>query len=249
MPGGGKLLVETRNVTLDDAYVAENPDAMVGDSVMLAVSDTGSGRAAETLARVFEPFFTTKARGKGTVLGLAMVYGFIRQSNGHIKVVSDVGRGTSFRLHLPRSDGPGEVTAAARATGMVGGNERILVVEDELRVRSVVAEQLESLGYAVSQAAEGMAGLAAFEAAAEPYDLLLTDVMMPGSLGGRGLADEVIRRWPKTRIVLMSGFAESAIARDGRLEDGTPLLSKPFHKTDLARIVRRALDSSARTHA
>ena len=220
MPDGGTLLIETRNVTLDDAYAAQNPDATAGDYVVLAVTDTGSGMSAETVARIFEPFFTTKELGKGTGLGLSMVYGFIKQSNGHIKVVSEVDRGTSFQLHLPRTDAPQEVTAALPGAGVVGGSERVLVVEDEPEVRSVVVQQLQSLGYAVSQAPDGALGLAYFEAAEQPYDLLLTDVMMPGSLNGKALADEVVRRWPITKIVFMSGYAENIIVRDGPFDAG-----------------------------
>ena len=244
MPDGGTLVIETLNVTLDDEYVAQNPDATVGDYVVLAVTDTGSGMSAETVARIFEPFFTTKELGKGTGLGLSMVYGFIKQSNGHIKVVSDLGRGTCFRLHLPRADGPQEVTAELPVTSLAGGRERVLVVEDEPGVRSVVVQQLLSLGYAVSQASDGAAGLACFETAAQPYDLLLTDVMMPGPLNGKTLSDAVVRRWPITKVVFMSGYAENMIVRDGRVDAGVLLLSKPFHKADLARIVRQALDGS-----
>jgi CheY-like chemotaxis protein len=172
-----------------------------------------------------------------------MVYGFIKQSRGHIKIESEVGRGTSFTLCLPRTeDAPGET--AVRQKPLIGGSERILVVEDEPQVRASVVRQLQSLGYAVSQAPDGGAGLAAFEAAAEPYDLLLTDVMMPGALNGKGLAEAVARRWPAARIVFMSGYAENAIVHEGRLDAGTVLLSKPFRKGDLAQIVRHTLDGA-----
>jgi PAS domain S-box-containing protein len=242
MPDGGKLLIETSNVTLDDAYVAENSDAKTGDYVVLAVTDTGSGMSAETMARVFEPFFTTKELGKGTGLGLSMVYGFVKQSHGHIKIVSEPGHGTSFRLHLPRNDGSQEGAPELTVTRAVGGRERVLVVEDEPEVRAAVVQQLQSLGYAVSQAADGAAGLASFETSARPYDLLLTDVMMPGRLNGKTLSDEVVRRWPLTKVIFMSGYSENMIVRDGRIDAGTFLLSKPFHKTDLADIMRQAFD-------
>ncbi len=244
MPDGGRLLIETRNVTLDDAYVARHPDASAGDHVVLAVTDTGSGMPAETVARVFEPFFTTKDVGKGTGLGLSMVYGFIKQSNGHIEIVSDVGHGTCVKLYLPRSDGPQEPATVRPGTRMVGGRERILVVEDEPQVRAAVVEQLQDLGYTVSQSPDGPTALASCETMAQPYDLLLTDVMMPGPFNGKGLADRVARRWPTTKIVFMSGYAENVIVRDGHVDEGALLLSKPFNKKGLALIVRQALDGA-----
>src|SRR5476649_2158860 len=241
MPDGGKLLIETRNVTLDDDYVARNPDAATGDYAMLAITDTGNGMPPHVLAKVFEPFFTTKGVGKGTGLGLSMVYGFITQSDGHIKIESEVGRGTSFKLYLPRNDGPKEETVVRQTSALPGGTERILVVEDDAQVRSNVVHQLQSLGYVVSHAPDGTAGIAACEAAPQPYDLLLTDVMMPGPLNGKRLADEVKRQWPATKIVFMSGYAENAIVHNGRLDDGVILLDKPFRKADLAQIIRQVL--------
>jgi PAS domain S-box-containing protein len=244
MPDGGQLRIETRNVTLDADYVARNLDAAVGDYVALAVTDTGSGMAPETLAKVFEPFFTTKEVGKGTGLGLSMVHGFIKQSNGHIKVASELGRGTCFTLYLPRDVSVHEESAIPRAPKLIGGRERILVVEDEAQVLASVVQRLQSLGYSVCPALDGAAGLACFEAAAVPYDLLLTDVMMPGQLNGKALAEAVLERWPATNVVFMSGYSEETISHDGRLDAGTLLLSKPFHKNDLAQIVRKALDAA-----
>jgi PAS domain S-box-containing protein len=242
MPEGGKLLIETRNIALDDAYVARHPDAAVGDHVMLSISDTGTGMPPEVLAKVFEPFFTTKGVGKGTGLGLSMVYGFVKQSNGHITIDSEVGRGTSFKLYLPRSVGIEEDTAAGQQTSVPGGDERILVVEDNAQVRASVVKQLQHMGYSVAEAPDGSAGLAAFEAAESAYDLLLTDVVMPGPLSGKALADEVALRWPKTKIVFMSGYSADAITHHGRLQPGVQLLSKPFRKNDLATIIRHMLD-------
>ncbi len=244
MPGGGKLLIETRNVTLDQDNVTDATDVEPGDYAMLAVTDTGSGMPAETLAKVFEPFFTTKDVGKGTGLGLSMVYGFIKQSHGHITIQSAVGRGTTFKLYLPRSDGQQENVIERPAGPMPRGSERILVVEDEPQVRARVMEQLQSLGYAVTQAPDGMAAVASFEGAPQPYDLLLTDVVMPGPMNGKALADEVARRWPSTRVVFVSGYAENALLNDGHAEAGVMLLSKPFRKADLARMVRQALDGA-----
>jgi PAS domain S-box-containing protein len=242
MPKGGKLLIETRNVTLNKGNITEAPDVAPGDYVMLSVADTGCGMPQETVVKVFEPFFTTKEVGKGTGLGLSMVYGFIKQSDGHITVHSEVGRGTTFRLYLLRSGGVVEEAAIRPTTSLPRGSERILVVEDEPQVRASVVKQLESLGYAVSEAADGSAAVTAFEAATLPYDLLLTDVIMPGAVGGRALADKVARRWPATKIVFVSGYAENEVLHDGQAEDGVVLLSKPFRKSDLARTIRQALD-------
>ena len=243
MPGGGRLTIETRNVVLDKDTVTQATDVASGDYVMLGVTDTGCGIPPEAQGKVFEPFFTTKGIGKGTGLGLSMVYGFIKQSKGHITIHSDVGRGTSFKLYLPRSVEEKEA-AVLPAAPVRHGTERILVVEDEPQVRASVVQQLESLGYTVSCAADGAAGVASFEAATVPFDLLLTDVVMPGALNGRALADEVMRRWPATRVVFMSGYTDTAMIHHGRLDAGVLLLDKPFRKNDLARMMRQALDAA-----
>jgi CheY-like chemotaxis protein len=245
MPAGGRLLIETGNVMLDEARIGSDLDVPAGPYVLLKVSDTGRGILPKDVDHVFEPFFTTKEDGKGPGLGLSMVYGFVKQSNGHIAVDSAVDRGTSFRLYLPRIVGNAEETAVRNAKPMAGGAERILVVEDDPQVRASVVAQLRSLGYAVSEAADGDAGLVAFGLASPPCDLLLTDVVMPGALNGKALADAVARRWPKTRIVFMSGYTDDILISDGRLDAEVLLLSKPFRKADLALIVRRALDGSA----
>ncbi len=242
MPGGGKLLIETGNVSLDNDDIAQAIDVAAGDYAMITVTDTGSGMPPETAAKVFEPFFTTKEVGKGTGLGLSMVYGFIKQSQGHITIHSEVGRGTTFQLYLPRSGGPRDKPPVRQSAPMAHGAERILVVEDQPQVRESVVQQLQSLGYDVSQAADGEAGIASFEAALRPYDLLLTDVVMPGLLNGKALAAEVERRWPRTRVVFMSGYDRTAIVHHSRRDGGRLLLNKPFRKRDLSEIVRRALD-------
>ena len=243
MPKGGKVLIESRNVILDADYVGMNPETVAGAYAMIEVSDAGTGISPEQLGKVFEPFFTTKAVGKGSGLGLSMVYGFIRQSRGHIKIYSEVGMGTSIKLYLPCVDADVDRVMIQKGGAVPRGSERILVVEDEPRVRASVVEQLRSLGYAVLEADDGDAGLALMETAAMAVDLMLTDIMMPGVLNGKALAEVVERRWPKTRIVFMSGFSELSIVQYGRLDDGVLLLSKPFRKGDLARIVREALDA------
>ena len=248
MPAGGKLLVETRNVVLDESYAAQHLEVAAGDYAMLAVTDTGTGMPPDVLAKVFDPFFTTKEAGKGTGLGLSMVYGFIKQSNGHVEVQSEPGRGTTFRLYLPRSAEASDEVAPQEKSATPRGAERILVVEDEPGVRTIAVEQLKSLGYRVENAVDGAAGLEAFEAASQAYDLLLTDVMMP-RLDGKALAEAVAVRWPKTRIVFMSGYAESAIVHGGNIDVGVLLLSKPFRKRELAQMIRQALDAPARKQA
>jgi PAS domain S-box-containing protein len=241
MPGGGKLLIETRNVAWGAANGALPAGMDAGDYAMLRVTDTGTGMPPEIQAKVFEPFFTTKGFGKGTGLGLSMVYGFIRQSNGHISIDSAVGRGTTFTIYLPRENGM-EQAAAPKRPSLPRGMERVLVVEDEPQVRASIVQQLQSLGYIVSEAADGAAGMVACKAASQPFDLLLTDVMMPGELTGSGLADQVAARWPMTTIAFMSGFPADIIVKDGVLDADVHLLTKPFRKADLAHFVRGVLD-------
>ena len=248
MPSGGKLVVETRNVTFDEKYAAQRVDVVAGDHAMIAVTDNGTGMPADVLAKVFDPFFTTKEAGKGTGLGLSMVYGFIKQSNGHIEVQSEPGRGTTFRLYLPRVAEVLDEPAPQAKPSVPRVAERILVVEDEPGVRTIAVEQLRSLGYHVEDAIDGAAGLAAFEAASQAYDLLLTDVVMP-RMDGKALADAVASRWPSTRIVFMSGYAESAIVHAGNIDAGVLLLSKPFRKRELAQLIRQALDAPAKKEA
>lgn len=240
MPGGGKLVIETRNVQLDEAYAAENVDVKPGPYVMLAVSDTGTGIPAAIRDKVFEPFFTTKETGKGTGLGLSMVYGFVKQSNGHVKIYSEEGHGTSIKLYLPRATETAPVTAPQPAAPAGGGNEKILVAEDDPLVRKYVSTQLTHLGYRVVIAASGREALAELDKGFAP-DLLFTDVIMSGGMNGRQLADEVVKRRPGTRVLFMSGYTEDAILHQGRLDPGVLLLPKPFRKADLARMIRVAL--------
>ncbi len=245
MPDGGRLLVETRNEAVAEDDGAPGGTILAGDYVVVAVTDTGSGMSPEAQAKVFEPFFTTKEVGKGTGLGLSMVYGFVTQSGGGIRIDSEVGHGSSFKLFFPRSLAKEEALAIREATPMPRGSEQVLVVEDEPLVRASVVLALQSLDYTVVEAADGTAGWAAVEAAAQPFDLLLTDVVMPGPLNGRALAEKVATRHPSTRIVFMSGYSRDILTRDGRLDGGVALLGKPFRKADLARTVRAALDNPA----
>ena len=242
MPNGGKLLLETANVELDDNYAKANGEVEPGPYVMVAVSDTGAGIPDEIREKVFEPFFSTKGVGKGTGLGLSMVYGFLKQSGGHIKIYSEIGKGTTIKLYLPRAGAHAEAAAEVVAAPQAGGSEVVLLVEDDPLVRTSVTAQLESLGYqtlAVANAAEAMA---AVEDGAE-FDLLFTDVIMPGPMDGRQLADEMSRRRPGTKVLFTSGYTETAIIHHGRLDPGVLLLPKPHRKADLARMLRQALDA------
>jgi PAS domain S-box-containing protein len=241
MPDGGKLLLETSNVMLDEAYVAANPDAQAGAYVMLAISDTGSGMSPEVRDRVFEPFFTTKEVGKGTGLGLSMVYGFVKQSGGHIRVYSEEGVGTTVRLYLPPARGQPEVIAS-HGGAVTGGSETILVVEDDPLVRNFVITQLQSLGYKTIAANDGRAAME-IVARREPFDLLFTDVIMPGGMSGRALAEAVAKHKPNLKVLYTSGYTDNAVVHHGRLDEGVLLLAKPYRKPRLAEMVRQALNA------
>jgi CheY-like chemotaxis protein len=242
MPNGGKLTLETGNVVLDEAYAKDNPGVAPGSYVMIAVSDTGCGIPAKLRDRVFEPFFTTKTPGKGTGLGLSMVYGFVKQSGGHIKIYSEEGYGTTVKLYLPRSGAPAAMPSTA-SPALVGGSETILVVEDDALVCNFVVTQLRSLGYRTLVGANGNAALKYLDDGT-PFDLLLTDVIMPGGVNGRQLADTVVARRPSVKVLYTSGYTENAIVHHGRLDAGVLLLVKPYRKSDLARMVRAALDTA-----
>jgi signal transduction histidine kinase len=243
MPDGGKLLLETRNVVLDEAYAQVNADVRPGSYVMLAVSDSGTGMPADVRDKVFEPFFTTKEVGKGSGLGLSMVYGFVKQSDGHIKVYSEEGHGTSIKLYLPPARGRIE-TAVSAIAPVAGGSETILVVEDDSLVRNFVVGQLHSLGYKTVAAADGREALV-HVTNGQPFDLLFTDVILPGGITGRQLADEVAKRRPGTKVLYTSGYTDNAIVHHGRLDEGVLLLTKPYRKSQLAQRVRQALGGEA----
>ena len=243
MPGGGKLIVETGAAYLDEVYASVN-DVRPGHYVLIAVSDTGTGIPANMLARVFDPFFTSKGPGKGTGLGLSMVYGFIKQSAGHIKIYSEEGHGTTIKMYLPPGKTPTPVADGVMPASIEGGHETILVVEDDRLVRDYVLAQLHSLGYVTLQAANAAEALI-IVASGKPFDLLFTDVIMPGKMNGRQLADEVLKSRPDLRVVYTSGYTENAIIHHGRLDSGVLLLAKPYRKSDLARIIRKALSAEA----
>lgn len=241
MPNGGKLLLETRNIVLDEAYAKDNPEVRPGPYVLLAVSDTGAGMTADVRDKAFEPFFTTKQVGKGSGLGLSMVYGFVKQSGGHIKIYSEEGHGTTIRLYLPPARGRAGIAVAA-ASPTSDGAETILVVEDDAMVRNFVIAQLHSLGYKTIAAADGRAALACITDG-EPFDLLFTDVIMPGGMTGRQLADEVAKRRPGTPTLYTSGYTDNSIVHHGRLDEGVLLLTKPYRKLQLAQMIRQALST------
>lgn len=244
MAAGGTLTVETSNVELDQAYAARHVEVTPGPYVLIAVSDTGVGIAPEHLSRVFDPFFTTKTPGKGSGLGLSMVYGFIKQSRGHISLYSELGRGTTVKLYLPRcSDPAARHEARTLAEVQSGGHETILLVEDDDLVRDFARQQLISLGYRVLEASDGPAALAILQGP-EPIDLLFTDLVMPGGMSGRDLAELGRALRPGLRVLYTSGYAENVIVHHGRLDPGVMLLSKPYHRDDLARKVREALASN-----
>ena len=241
MPGGGKLILETGAAYLDEAYANAN-DVSPGHYVLIAVSDTGTGIPANLLTRVFDPFFTSKGPGKGTGLGLSMVYGFIKQSAGHIKIYSEESHGTTIKMYLPPGKTPAAVGEGVTPAAIEGGHETILVVEDDRLVRDYVLAQLHSLGYVTLQAANAAEALA-IVAAGKPFDLLFTDVIMPGKMNGRQLADELMKTRPDLKVVYTSGYTENAIIHHGRLDSGVMLLAKPYRKSDLARIIRKALQA------
>ncbi|WP_439578470.1 ATP-binding protein [Elioraea sp.] len=242
MPRGGRITIETADVLLDEDVAARDEEVAPGPYVMLAVSDTGMGMTPEVLARAVDPFFTTKQQGKGTGLGLSMVWGFVKQSRGHLKIYSEQGHGTTVKLYLPRAE-PQDGTAAAPAVAasVRGGNETILLVEDDALVREHVSGQLRSLGYRVLSAPDGPGALDVLEHDLS-VDLLFTDVVMPGGMNGRELAALGQTCRPGLRVLYTSGYTENAIVHHGRLDPGVPLLNKPYRRDELAARVRSALD-------
>jgi CheY-like chemotaxis protein len=241
MPNGGRFLIETSNAELDSTYSAMHPIVRQGRYVLLAVSDSGMGMDAETQARIFEPFFTTKAQGKGTGLGLSTVYGVVKQSGGFIWVYSEVGRGSCFKIYLPRVDQPVErVGAAPFVSDAPRGTETILLAEDEQDVREVAREFLESGGYTVIEARDGAEALKKVEKHQGAIDLLITDMVMPG-MTGHDLTARLLQARPEIRVLYMSGYSERAAADSTRGDSSMRLLAKPFSRWALLRAVHEIL--------
>ena len=248
MPQGGRLIVETANIDLDDEYVRRHVGARPGPHVMLAVSDTGTGIPHEIQSQIFEPFFTTKEQGKGTGLGLATVYGIVKQSGGYIEVDSEPGQGTTFRVYLPRLDAePAPVDRSARPAAAAGGTETILLVEDEEGVRELARDILRASGYTVLEARNGPEALLLCERHQGPLDMLLTDVVMP-RMSGRELAERLAPLRPDLSVLYMSGYTDDAVIRHGVLGAGTAFLQKPFTPAALVLRVRETLDLTAASH-
>ena len=243
MPRGGKLIIETADVELDESYARQHPGVEAGRYVVLAVSDTGHGMDAETAARIFEPFFTTKDPGKGTGLGLATVYGIVKQSGGHITVYSEVGHGSTFKVFLPRSEDAVAPLPARPAAKAEGGSEAILLLEDEPALRELVREVLQGAGYKVVTGATPQEALRAALAAGSTVDLVLTDVVMP-HLSGKEAAAQVRDVHPKAPVLYMSGYTDEAIGHHGVLEESEHFLQKPFTTEVLLNKVRQVLESA-----
>ncbi len=246
MVKGGRLTIETGNVHLDGDYASQHSEVGSGQYVMIAVSDTGTGMTSDILARAFDPFFTTKDVGKGSGLGLSMVYGFAKQSRGHVKIYSEFGHGTTVKLYLPRAPGDHEESFPTSSSELPRGQERIFLVEDDELVRMHVTRQLESLGYHVTSAHNGAEALEALKRNGD-YDLLFTDVVMPGGVNGRQLAVAVAELYPNLPVLFTSGYTENAIVHHGRLDPGVHLLNKPYRLQDLAAKIRLALAQNGKS--
>ncbi len=243
MPRGGRLTLETANAELDEAYARTHPGARAGRYVMLAVADTGQGIPPEHLPRVFDPFFTTKHPGHGTGLGLATVYGIVKQNGGNVWAYSEAGRGTTFKVYLPRVEGAAaeEEPLEARTQTRLSGDETILIADDDAEVRRLARAGLEAQGYAVLEGADARTALEISRTHTGPIDLIVTDVVMPGR-SGRALAEAIHRERPETRVLFMSGYAENSIVHHGVLEAGVWFLAKPFTPSALCRRVREVID-------
>lgn len=248
MDGLGRLTIELGNASLDDDYARSHEEVRAGQYVMLAVSDTGSGMSPEIIEKVFEPFFSTKAEGKGSGLGLSMVYGFVKQSGGHVKIYSEIGHGTTVRLYLPRATQAEDIEIAPVTGPIAGGTETILVVEDDEDVRATVVDLLTELGYRVLKAPQAQAALSVVESGV-PIDLLFTDVVMPGPLRSPELARMARERIPGIAVLFTSGYTENSIVHGGRLDAGVNLLSKPYSREALARKIRHVLANQQQRNA
>jgi signal transduction histidine kinase/CheY-like chemotaxis protein len=240
MKADGRLTLELGNAMLDDSYAAGEPDITAGQYVLLAISDTGCGMAPDVLARAFEPFFTTKREGEGTGLGLSMAYGFVKQSNGHIRIYSEVGNGTTIKIYLPRSMQPEVEVSSNRSTPVTGGTETILVVEDDAVVQATVVDTLQGLGYHVLRASDGQAALTILQSGI-PVDMIFTDVVMPGPVRSVDMARQAKQLIPGIAVLFTSGYTQNAIVHGGRLDPGVELISKPYRREALARKIRQVI--------
>jgi CheY-like chemotaxis protein len=245
MPEGGTLTIETSNVSLDDTYATQHVDAQPGDHVLLVISDTGVGIDEDTRAHLFEPFFTTKERGEGTGLGLSTVFGIVRQSGGHIQVLSQPGQGTTFRIYLPRAEGTVDTVVPPLRTplsdDLLCGTETVLVAEDETAVRDLAVSVLKSCGYQVLAARSGPEALRIGKEHEGPIHMLIADMVMP-QMSGRELVERFLLTRPDTCILYISGYANQEITHEGVLAPGTNFLPKPFTVEELTRKVRETLD-------
>jgi signal transduction histidine kinase/ActR/RegA family two-component response regulator len=244
MPSGGKLTIETANAHLDEAYAARHAEVSAGQYVLVSVTDSGTGMDAQTSSRVFEPFFTTKEEGKGTGLGLSQVYGFVKQSGGHVKLYSELGRGTTVRIYLPRRQGDAAASdAQASSLTPEASGETILVVEDDPDVRAYSVSALQELGYQVVEASDGPAAIRLLEQ--RRFDLVFSDVVLPGGMTGAQVVARAVQLWPGIKTLFTTGYARNAIVHHGRLDPGVHLITKPFTFDDLAAKVRDVLDHDA----
>ena len=246
MPDGGRLTIETANAHLDKAYVADIAEPVPpGQYVQISVTDTGSGMDQATMSRVFEPFFTTKEVGKGTGLGLSQVYGFVRQSGGHVRIYSELGEGTTVKIYLPRHHSIGNDVADTEEVSSPaehGEGETILVVEDEEKLRAYAVEALGELGYRVITAPDGPTAIDLL-AQEKAIDLLFTDIVLPGGINGRQLAEQALKQRPQLKVLFTTGYTRNAVVHNGRLDPGVELIGKPFTFEELASSVRRLLDA------
>jgi nitrogen-specific signal transduction histidine kinase/CheY-like chemotaxis protein len=240
----GKLTIETSNAFIDEYYAQQHSDIKPGQYVLLSITDTGAGMPASVQEKAFDPFFTTKEPGQGTGLGLSQVYGFVKQSGGHVKIYSELGEGTTVKIYLPRSMTESvQVDQREEPPVRSAGNETILVVEDDPGVRAYIVETLQDLGYRVRQAASGNTALELTDAGKGAIDLLLTDIIMPG-INGRQLADSLQKRLPKLKVLFMTGYSRNAVVHQGRLDPGVQLLQKPITQAVLAAKIRSMLSGA-----